>query len=256
MRGATAGFVAPPRRALPTTTCAVALKPPGKHGIRDAMAPTRLARSALVLGLFAAPAAAETTFTVDPTAGRNQFTAVFDATVGERIVAVSSRVACTIAVDEATRAGSARCSVPLTSIRVDAHETKTEHFRQWATNKKGDPAACRLEAVVGPLAVPPPAEAGRPVVMETTAAFTVCGRARDDGGAEAVRITVAEVAPRRAGEPRLLRIRAHVAAFDRERYRVGPRHTPGWVARVEELADVVAPTGTIDVSLFATAPAE
>ena len=41
---------------------------------------------------------------------------------------------------------SGRCSVPLTSITVDADPTKTEHFRQWATNRKADPALCMLAA--------------------------------------------------------------------------------------------------------------
>ena len=213
-------------------------------------------RTALLTTLVAVPVFADTAFTVDPAAGRNQFTAVFDATVGERIVAVSSEVGCAITVDERARVGSARCSVPLKSVRVDAHETKTEHFRQWATNAQGDPAACRLDVALGPVTVPSPAAAGAPVTVETPVTFTVCGRRRDDGGAERARITVAEAAPARAGAPRLLRIRAHVDGFDRERYRVGPRFTPGWLARVEELAGVVAPIGTIDVSLFATAPAE
>ena len=30
--------------------------------------------------------------------------------------------------------------MPLASIRVDNDDTKSDHFRQWATNKKTDPA--------------------------------------------------------------------------------------------------------------------
>ena len=45
-------------------------------------------------------AAGETRFVVDPEAGNNAFTAVFDSTIGERITAVSSAVGCTLRVDE------------------------------------------------------------------------------------------------------------------------------------------------------------
>jgi hypothetical protein len=38
----------------------------------------------------AAPARADGTFTVEPDAGNNNFTAVFDSQVGERITAMSS----------------------------------------------------------------------------------------------------------------------------------------------------------------------
>ena len=204
--------------------------------------------------IVASLAAGETTFTVDPAAGRNQFTAVFDAPAGERIVALSSAVGCSLAVDEATRRGKARCSVQLTAIRVDNDDTKTGHFHQWATNKKGDPAACLLTVDLPQVVVPESAAATEPVTVTTAGMFTVCGRKRDDGGAETIRVTIASVAPTPDGGPRLLRIRAHVDDFDRERYRVSPRYTDGWVARVQQLRDVVARTGTIDVSLFATAP--
>ena len=209
----------------------------------------------LVGALFAASVAAgETTFTVDPAAGRNQFTAVFDAPAGERIVALSSAVGCTLVVDETTRRGKASCSVPLMGIRVDNDDNKTGHFRQWATNKKADPATCRFAVDLPEVVVPESAAAIGPVTITTTGTFTVCGRKRDDGGAETIRITIAAVAPTPDDGSRLLRIRAHVDGFDRERYRVSPRYTDGWRARVQQLRDVVAPTGTIDVSLFATTP--
>src|SRR5438093_573981 len=51
--------------------------------------------------------------------------------------------------------------------------------------------------------------------------------------------------------PRTIRIRARIEGFDRERYRVGPRWTAGWLARVQQLAPVVATEGTIEVNLFA-----
>src|SRR2546427_6048569 len=85
---------------------------------------------------------ADTKFAVDPEAGNNTFTAVFDAAIGERITAVSSAVACTLTIEEAKLEGKASCSVPLTAIRVDNDDVKSEHFRQWATNKTVDPKKC------------------------------------------------------------------------------------------------------------------
>ena len=52
-----------------------------------------------------------------------------------------------------------------------------------------------------------------------------------------------------------LRIRAKIEGFNRERYQIGPKRTDGWLARVQELAPVVATDGTIEVNLFATEPA-
>jgi polyisoprenoid-binding protein YceI len=67
------------------------------------------------------------TFKVDPEAGNNTFSAVFDAALGERIMAVTSGIDCTVTVDEG-KLGKAKCSVPLKSIKVDNDDTKTEHF--------------------------------------------------------------------------------------------------------------------------------
>src|SRR5476649_1105887 len=83
--------------------------------------------------------------TVDPAAGNSKFDAVFDAPLGEKIDAMSSAVSCNIAYD-ASSGAQGSCSVPLTSIMVDNEPTKTEHFRQWATNKKSDPKTCKIEA--------------------------------------------------------------------------------------------------------------
>src|SRR5262249_29036107 len=55
---------------------------------------------------------------------------------------------------------------------------------------------------------------------------------------------------------RTLRIRAKIEGFNRERYQVGPRWTDGWLARVQQLAPVVATDGTIEVNLFAAEPAK
>ena len=151
------------------------------------------ARVAALLASFVllrSPAArADARFAVDQEAGNNTFTAVFDAAIGERITAVSSAVACTLAVDEAKLEGKASCSVPLTSIRVDNDDVKSEHFRQWATNKTVDPKKCVFALEVPAVKLAGPVE-----------------------------------------------------------------WTAGWLARVQQLAPVVATAGTIDVSLFAMEP--
>ena len=209
-------------------------------------------RTVAVLALLlAAPAAAPAEdLTVNPEAGNNSFSAVFDAALGERINAVSSAVGCNLAYDGKAGVGSGRCSVPLTSIRVDNDETKSDHFRQWATNKKSDPAACKLEAVfegvkVGPLAPE------KPLPFSAEIPFTVCGRARADGGKEKVTGTALLFPPGTYGEKETIRIRATIAGFDRDAYRIGPKYTEGWLARVQSLAKVVAEKGTVELSLFA-----
>ena len=123
-----------------------------KHMITAALAVT--------IAVVAQPALAkDSTFTVNPGVGKNTFTAVFDAMIGERIMAVSSAVGCTVIVDEEKLEGRATCSVPLGSIRVDNDETKTGHFQQWATNKKSDPAQCTFDLEIMPLKLSPPVEA-------------------------------------------------------------------------------------------------
>jgi hypothetical protein len=123
-------------------------------------------------------ARAETRFAVDPEAGNNTFSAVFDAAIGERITAVSSAVGCTLSVDEAKLQGKASCSVPLTSIRVDNDDTKSDHFRQWATNKKVDPSRCLFKLEVPGLKLDTAVEPMKPVPFETEGTFTICGRPR------------------------------------------------------------------------------
>lgn len=209
-----------------------------------------LAALAMVL---AAPAFAEE-LRVDPDAGNNTFSAVFDAKLGERITAQSSAVACDLRYDEKTGLAAGRCSVPLTTVRVDNEDTKTEHFRQWVTNRKSDPAACRFEATfegvkVGAL-VPE-----RAVPFSARVPFTVCGRKPVDGREEAVKGTALLFPPGAYGERRTLRIRATIEGFDRDAYRIGPRYTEGWLARVQSLAKVVADQGTIELSLFAKSDA-
>jgi hypothetical protein len=180
---------------------------------------------------------------------------VFEAAIGERITAVSSQVACTLRVDERKLSGDATCSVPLTAIRVDNDDTKSEHFRQWATNRQLDPEKCTFDLQVPRLALHAPVEPMRPVPFETEGAFTICGRPRDDGGKERISGTIVYLPAGSYKDVRTLRIRARIEGFDRERYRIGPRWTAGWLARVQELAPVVATDGTIEVNLFATEPA-
>ena len=189
---------------------------------------------------------------VKPDAGNNAFSAVFDAALGERINAVSSAVECEIAYDEQAGVASGRCSVPLTSIRVDNDDTKSDHFRQWATNKKSDPAGCKLEAEfrgvkMGSLV------AEQPVPFTAEIPFTVCGRGPAGGGKEQVRGTAVLFPPGAYGDRKTIRIRATVADFDRDAYRIGPKYTEGWFARVQSLAKVVAEKGIVELSLFARA---
>ena len=80
--------------------------------------------AAVVLTLSQRVLAESGTFMVDPEAGNNTFNAVFDAAIGERITALSSAVGCTITADEEKHDGHAKCSVPLTSIKVDSDDTK------------------------------------------------------------------------------------------------------------------------------------
>ncbi|TMA75463.1 MAG: hypothetical protein E6J77_23500 [Deltaproteobacteria bacterium] len=198
----------------------------------------------------------ETRFAVDPEAGNNTFSAVFDAAIGERITAVSSGVGCTLRVDEAQLSGQASCAVPLSSIRVDNDDTKSDHFRQWATNKKVDPRKCTFKLEVPHLKLEGPVEAMKPVPFEAEGTFTICGRPRDDKGPEKISGTILYLPPGSYRDVRTLRIRAKIEGFNRERYQIGPRWTDGWLARVQQLAPVVATDGTIEVNLFGTEPAK
>jgi len=200
--------------------------------------------------------AAATEFAVDPEVGNNAFTAVFDSQIGERITAVSSAVGCTLTIDEAAREGHASCSVPLSTVRIDNDDTKTEHFGQWATNQKTDPKQCTFQLEVPEVKLPSPVEPKTPVAFTTDGRFTICGRPRDDGQPERIQGTVIYLPAGTYGAKRTLRIRAKVDHFDREKYGVSPKNTAGWLARVQQLAPVVGTEGTIEVNLFATAADE
>lgn len=215
---------------------------------RDSFAPS--AALAAVLTLTAPAVVRAGDFEVNPDAGNNTFSAVFDAKLGERINAVSSSVGCQVSYDEKTGLASGKCSVPVESIRVDNDDTKSDHFRQWATNKKSDPARCRIEAVFSGVMVGM-LTAGTPRPFTAEIPFTVCGRPRTGGAKEKVTGTALLFPPGAYGEKATIRIRATVADFDRDAYRIGPKYTDGWLARVQSLATVVAEKGTVDLSLFA-----
>jgi hypothetical protein len=185
---------------------------------------------------------------VNPDAGNNKFDATFDAPLGEKIVATSSSLGCDLSYDDKAGTASGNCSAPLTSVMVDNEPTKTAHFQQWATNKKLDAKKCTLLAKFDSLKLEGPLSA-TPVRLAGDAAFTVCGKARADGGKEKVEGTATQLAN---GQ---IRIRARVERFNRDLYRIGPKYTDGWLSRVQQLAPVVAEEGSIDIAVFAK-PAE
>ena len=203
----------------------------------------------LLMLYLSAPVLAAETLKVDGSAGNSTLTATFDAPLGERITAVSSAVACEATWEPTTGVVSGKCSVPLLSIKVDADDTKTGHFRQWTTNKKSDPAACVLSARFEAVHFPVPLKPDEPQSFTAAVPFLVCGRAREDGAAEQLTGTVVLL-----GTEGRLRIRARVEHFRREAYRIGPRFTEGWLARVQALSGVVAEEGLLELTLFA-APA-
>jgi len=208
--------------------------------------------AALAVAALAGPVRAETaTFAVDPEAGNNTFSAVFDAALGERIMAVSSSVGCSITADEAKLEGRAQCSVPLTAIQVDSDETKTEHFQQWATNKKIEAKQCTFALDIPNVKLPSLLEEKKPVSFTTEGTFSICGRKRDDGKPERIQGTIIRLPAGSLGDGQAFRIRARIEGFDREQYGISPKNTAGWLARVQQLANVVATDGTIDVNIFA-----
>jgi len=210
-------------------------------------------RTAALLASLLVPAAAlAEDLAVNPDAGNSGFSAVFDAALGERINAVSSAVGCEVTVDEKTGLASGRCSVPLLSIKVDADDTKSDHFHQWATNKKSEPKDCKIEAAFSGV------NPGKLVAEQASSftaeiPFTVCGRARADGGKEKVSGNAVLFPPGSYGAKKTIRIRATISDFNRDTYHIGPQYTDGWLAKVQTLAKVVAEKGTVDLSLFATA---
>ena len=114
-------------------------------------------------------------------------------------------------------------------------------------------AMIALALVADVAGMAPPIEAKKPVPFTTEGRFTICGRACDDHQPERIQGTVIYLPADTYGSRRMVRIRARIEHFDREKHGVTPKRTPGWLARVQQLADVVATEGTIDVNLFATA---
>jgi hypothetical protein len=211
-----------------------------------------LAAAAVCTFAFAGIAAAEPeAFHVNNEAGNSTMTAVFDAPLGERITGLSHMVGCDLTFDAKTNLASGTCTVPLTSITVDSEPTKTEHFQQWVTNKKSEPKACAFEARFNQVKLPSAMKAEQAEKFEAEVPFTVCGRARADGKPEHVTGTVVLFPPGSYGEQKTIRVRAHVEKFNRDAYKIGPKYTDGWLARVQGLAKVVADEGTIDLNLFA-----
>ncbi|MGO8968006.1 MAG: hypothetical protein ACLQDQ_00340 [Myxococcaceae bacterium] len=212
---------------------------------------TAVAPRAVLVSLFLGglPGLAAEHLSVDGNARKNTVTAIFDAPLGERITAVSSAVACDATWEPQSGLVSGSCSLPLTSLKVDGDDTKTGHFRQWATNKKSDPARCVLAARFDAVQLPTGLQPDVPQPFTAELSFRVCGRAREDGGTERVNGTLVLL-----GTDRRLRIRARIEHFQREAYRIGPRFTDGWLARVQTLAKVVAEEGELELTLFA-APA-
>ncbi|MEW6775870.1 MAG: hypothetical protein AB1405_06230 [Bdellovibrionota bacterium] len=191
-------------------------------------------------------------FLVDPTLGSSNFTAVYDLPpIGERIVAVSSAIECLLDVDTAAGSASGRCKVPLTSITVDNEPTKTQHFQQWATNKASEPSQCFFELALQDAKVTSPAEPEQPTPFSAKGAFTICNRPRDDNRPEVITGSAIYLPPGAMEERATLRIRARIEKFNRDKYKVGPDFTPGWLSRIQKMARVVAKEGTVDVQLYA-----
>lgn len=188
---------------------------------------------------------------VDPEVGNSNFTAVFDAKLGERIVAMSSAVDCKVTYDEKAGTFSGNCAVPLQSIKVDNNDTKTDHFQQWTTNKKSAAKDCKLEATFSGVKVGK-LQKEKPATFSADVPFTVCGRPGADGAKERVTGTALLLPAGNYGEKTVIRVRARIAKFSRDRYQIGPQHTEGWLSRVQSLASVVAEEGSIELSLFAT----
>lgn len=203
------------------------------------------------------PAFAGEHFTVDPEAGKNNFSAIFDATFGERINAVSSEVACDLSYDDKANSFTGTCSVPLTTVMVDSNPTKSEHFQQWATNKKTPAKDCKIEAKFENVKLDSPLEAKKPSNFSAEVPFTVCGRTREDKGKEKVTgaVVLFPAGTYSPGASKTIRARAKVHSFNREQYHIGPKWTDGWAARIQTLASVVATEGDVDLSLFAVSQA-
>lgn len=200
--------------------------------------------------LLAAPAGAAT-FKVDPTAGNSSMTATFSAPFGERITAVSTAISCELDFTDSGVA-TGKCSLPLTSINVDNEPDKTDHFQQWATNKKSEPKDCKFEFEIENARTTDLVKPLTPIQMRATGAFTICGRKHNDGTRESLRGAVVLFPAGERGKGRVVKISATLEGFNRDSYKIGPDYTDGWLAKVQKLANVVGHEGTIELNLFAS----
>lgn len=203
-----------------------------------------------MIAVVAVVLAAAEAFVVKPDVGNSNFNAVFDAPLGERITAMSPKLTCDVVLDEAG-AVSGTCKVPLATVNVDNITVKTEHFQQWAINKGGKKAikACQFEASFKGIKLDLQAE--KETKFSGDATFTICGRGRDDKAVEKLEGTAVLLPAGSYGDDKTIRIRARVPKFNRESYQIGPKWTEGWLARVQQLASVVAAEGEVNISLFA-----
>lgn len=192
-------------------------------------------------------------FKVNGDAGNSTMSAVFDAPLGERISAISSSVSCDLDIDPKAGAAKGKCAIPLTAIMVDGDATKTDHFYQWATNKSSDPLQCAIELSIDSAKTNGALEANKPSAFRYSGVLTVCGRGHDKSAKEIVDGTVVLLPVGTYGDKDVVKIRAKIEKFNREAYHIGAKWTDGWLAKVQQLANVVAPEGTIEVNLFARA---
>lgn len=205
----------------------------------------------LALVFFTTDRAHAESFRVDPDKGNSSMTAVFSAPLGERITAVSTSISCDLDV-AGDGSATGRCSLPLTSINVDNEPDKTDHFRQWATNRKSDPEKCSFDFEIQSAGALAEVEPMKPLQMRATGEFTICGRKHADGDAEMVHGAVVLFPAGKRGPGRVVKIAATIDGFNRDKYKIGPDYTSGWLAKVQKLADVVGHEGTIELNLFAS----
>lgn len=114
--------------------------------------------------------------------------------------------------DEKAGTFSGACSVPLTSIKVDNGDTKTEHFQQRATNRKMEATACLFEGRLSNVKIGK-LVANTPVKFSTEVPFTICSRPRADGGKEKVYGSAILFPPGSYGEAQTIRVRATIERF-------------------------------------------
>lgn len=208
---------------------------------------------ALIVLLHPATAFAES-FAVDPEAGNSTMQAVFDAPLGERINAVSSAVACDLDLKKDSGGyglASGACRIPLVTINVDSDATKTEHFRDWATNRESEWKTCNFELKIKDTRTTKPVSEMQQIPFKGKGKFTLCGKEHEKNKEEEIEGFVVFLPAGTRNPAPTVKIRATIHHFSRDAYKIGPEWTQGWLARVQKLADVVAHEGDIEVNIFA-----